>query len=129
MKGKFVLLVSLMLLVVSGCSTTNIGRLNKIQLGLTSERTIQILGKNFTQRGSWINSNGDKVVIGLYNGEDEIILHFCNGILKEFGSYELLSASRNWYKLNEKQINNNKWEKLYKDNPSSKKLEEKEQEE
>jgi len=50
-------------------------------------------------------------------------------LLKEFGSYELLSASRNWYKLNEKQMNNNKWEKLYKNNPSSKKLEEKEQEE
>ena len=47
MKRKLVLLVSLMLLVC-GCSTT-MGRLNKIQLGLTSERTIRILGKNFTK--------------------------------------------------------------------------------
>jgi len=77
MKGKFVLLLVGLVLLVNGCATTNMGRLNKIQLGLTSERTIRILGKNFTQRGSWINSNGDKVVIGLYNGEEEIILHFC----------------------------------------------------
>ena len=84
-KGIYVLLTMFLLM---GCATVMNpykmdNRMHKIELGMTKQKVISILGKDFESAGARITPDGPTMTIADYS-EGYYILSFKNGILVEW---------------------------------------------